>query len=224
MNSKTIIAVVAVVIVVVAAVAAFGFGGNDENEGFVGVVYDGNGGETTEGDDTFRLSENTVWGDVFTNGSMVFDGWNTKADGTGTAYEPGDHISFPAHGYVTLYAQWAYGLSISTSAGDCEYLLIDSEGNYVSTIGNSVALPSDGRAGIAVLAPEGTVWTENGDGRFTGTNGNVVYRLVVTLENVDSMESAVNSVAPNMVNIVFTYSGSVTGDVTYSTGTAIPSA
>lgn len=224
MNSKTIIAVVAVVIVVVAAVAAFGFGGNDENEGFVGVVYDGNGGETYEGEDTFRLSEETVMSAVFTNGSMVFDGWNTKADGTGTAYEPGDQISFPSHGYVTLYAQWAYGLSISMSAGDCEYLLIDSEGNYVTLIGNSVALPSDGRAGIAVLAPEGTVWTDNGDGRFTGTNGNVVYRLVVALENVDSMESAVNSAAPNMVNIVFTYSGSVTGGITYSTGTAIPSA
>ena len=224
MNSKTIIAAVVVIVVMVAAVAAFGFGGNDENEGFVGVVYDGNGGETYEGDDTFRLSEETVMGTVFTNGSMVFSGWNTKADGTGTAYKPGDHISFPAHGHVTLYAQWAYGLNVQTSMGDCSYYLVDSEGNMTSIGYDAVPLPSDGWADLVVVAPEGTIWVKNSDTSFTGTNGNSTYRLVVNLEGADDVVTEVNPYASNMVSIAFTYSGSVTGGITYSTGTATPSA
>ena len=35
----------------------------------------------------------------------VFDGWNTEADGTGTAYQPGD--TFEITGDLTLYAAWA---------------------------------------------------------------------------------------------------------------------
>lgn len=33
-----------------------------------------------------------------------FNGWNTKADGTGTPYEPG--ASYSADESITLYAQW----------------------------------------------------------------------------------------------------------------------
>lgn len=49
MNSKTIIVAVIVVIAVVAAAAvALGMGGgDDENKGFVGVVYEGNAGRPT---------------------------------------------------------------------------------------------------------------------------------------------------------------------------------
>jgi uncharacterized repeat protein (TIGR02543 family) len=39
-----------------------------------------------------------------------FSGWNTAADGTGTAYSPGDTFSMPAAD-LTLYAQWAEQIS-----------------------------------------------------------------------------------------------------------------
>lgn len=45
------------------------------------------------------LNENT-----FTKTDYVFTGWNTSANGTGTAYAPGDSIT--NLGDITLYAQW----------------------------------------------------------------------------------------------------------------------
>jgi uncharacterized repeat protein (TIGR02543 family) len=42
----------------------------------------------------------------FTNGSLVFGGWNTLANGTGTSYPTGSQYTMPGAGTVTLYAQW----------------------------------------------------------------------------------------------------------------------
>lgn len=43
----------------------------------------------------------------FTRTGYTFTGWNTKADGTGTAYNAGAAIAYPAEGKtLTLYAQW----------------------------------------------------------------------------------------------------------------------
>lgn len=43
----------------------------------------------------------------FTRTGYTFTGWNTKADGTGTAYHAGAPIAYPAEGKtLTLYAQW----------------------------------------------------------------------------------------------------------------------
>lgn len=43
----------------------------------------------------------------FTRTGYTFTGWNTKADGTGTAYNAGAAITYPAEGTtLTLYAQW----------------------------------------------------------------------------------------------------------------------
>jgi uncharacterized repeat protein (TIGR02543 family) len=42
----------------------------------------------------------------FTNGALVFGGWNTAANGTGTYYSAGSTYSMPGSGSVSLYAQW----------------------------------------------------------------------------------------------------------------------
>lgn len=43
----------------------------------------------------------------FTRTGYTFTGWNTKADGTGTAYQAGAAITYPTEGTtLTLYAQW----------------------------------------------------------------------------------------------------------------------
>ena len=47
----------------------------------------------------------TVAESGFTRAGYTFAGWNTKADGTGTAYQPGD-IFMMDHADVVLYAQW----------------------------------------------------------------------------------------------------------------------
>ena len=43
--------------------------------------------------------------------NYAFDGWNTRADGNGTSYGPGDSLT--VNGNITLYAQWDY-----TGGGD----------------------------------------------------------------------------------------------------------
>ena len=72
------------------------------------VFYDANGGTGAqndenayyEGDDAAVLGQGGI-----VNEGFLFDGWNTKPDGTGTSYNEGDSFSMPA-GDVTLYAQW----------------------------------------------------------------------------------------------------------------------
>ena len=79
------------------------------------ITYDVNGGQTT------IASQTKVHGDKLTLSKTVptrknetskghiyqftFKGWNTKKDGTGTTYKPGD--TYAADANVTLYAQWA---------------------------------------------------------------------------------------------------------------------
>ena len=72
----------------------------------VSVIFDANGGTGTmpaqvfvRGDVIKPLNPNT-----FTRDGYVFAGWNTKADGSGTAYQNGAKIA-PVEN-MTLYAQW----------------------------------------------------------------------------------------------------------------------
>ncbi|MDO5444383.1 MAG: InlB B-repeat-containing protein [Eubacteriales bacterium] len=82
-----------------------GTGSND-----IKIVYVGNGGTTTSGKGTVidiepkssaAIKENSVID--FTNGSLVFLGWNTKEDGSGTFIEPGTTVTED----TTLFATWA---------------------------------------------------------------------------------------------------------------------
>ncbi len=43
---------------------------------------------------------------TFTHSSLIFDGWNTEADGSGSTYMPGDALMMNSS-KITLYAQWA---------------------------------------------------------------------------------------------------------------------
>ena len=51
-------------------------------------------------DSSFELPENG-----FTKDHATFTGWNTEADGSGTAYQPGDTVD-SVTGDMTFYAQW----------------------------------------------------------------------------------------------------------------------
>ena len=74
------------------------------------VVYDGNGstGGTAPSAQTGPVGSNfTTTGNTGTlvRSGYTFGGWNTMADGTGTAYAVGSAIQMP-NGGMTLYAQW----------------------------------------------------------------------------------------------------------------------
>lgn len=76
------------------------------------VTYNGNASNVTQlpSNQTKRYTTNltlTTWssGNGPKRTGYRFSSWNTKADGTGTAYQPGD--TYSANAAVTLYAQWS---------------------------------------------------------------------------------------------------------------------
>lgn len=76
-----------------------------ETENKFALNYDANGGTGTMTPDTcFDGGKLTVKANGFTRDGYDFTGWNTAADGKGTAYKPGDELELSDS--LTLYAQW----------------------------------------------------------------------------------------------------------------------
>jgi len=90
------------------------------------VTYDGNGATGNTLDNTAYEANDTatVKASTFVRDSYIFTGWNTKADGTGTAYAAGATVTM--NGDVRLYAQWeeeqsaptTYTVTFNTNGGD----------------------------------------------------------------------------------------------------------
>ena len=81
-------------------------------DGFVEyyITYDANGGEGEVVDDWSYIADtvtNTCYNDFVREG-YEFKEWNTKADGTGTAYAEGDEITV-VDSDIVLYAIWTGG-------------------------------------------------------------------------------------------------------------------
>lgn len=72
------------------------------------VTYNANAtgatGSVTDTEKYAKGAEATVMSNSFRNGDMVFLGWNTAADGTGTTYYPNGTIKVT--GNMDLYARW----------------------------------------------------------------------------------------------------------------------
>lgn len=82
---------------------------------YIAAIYDGNGGESSIGS---TVKSNSVsWGDLTLYGGDAFQkegyrlvSWNTKPDGSGTAYEPGQVLPVSEYdgALIRLYAQWEF--------------------------------------------------------------------------------------------------------------------
>jgi uncharacterized repeat protein (TIGR02543 family) len=68
------------------------------------VTFDANGGDGTMANQVASAATNLT-ASSFTRSGYSFTGWNTLANGAGTAFT--DAASFPFAGDQTLYAQWA---------------------------------------------------------------------------------------------------------------------
>lgn len=69
------------------------------------VTYDPNGGEGSVGVQQVPVGKKAgLIGNTFTREGYDFVGWNTQADGQGTAYE--DRATLELSENITLYAQW----------------------------------------------------------------------------------------------------------------------
>lgn len=70
------------------------------------VTFNSNGGSGSMAAQTASVATNLT-NNSFTNGSCTFSGWNTAANGLGTAYADGASYGFASD--ITLYAQWSCG-------------------------------------------------------------------------------------------------------------------
>ena len=81
---------------------------------FYEIIYDGNGGVIGDGgssDNIQRIWNNDyeyIWDNFYVNGDAFFAGCNTRPDGSGESYEPGQRVYSEGHEAetLTLYAQW----------------------------------------------------------------------------------------------------------------------
>ena len=114
---------------------------NVDSIGFVNfhtIVFDANGGDGSM--DALRVKESesvNLPTNIFTKSAFAFTGWNTAADGSGTAYTDQSTITITAK--ITLFAQWEPMHAITFNANG-------GEGNmdvfYVKD-GESVTLPAN---------------------------------------------------------------------------------
>ena len=121
------------------------------------VTYDANGGtgSVTDTEKYAKGAEATVMSNSFTNGDMVFLGWNTKADGTGTTYYPNGTIKVT--GNMDLYAQWG-------DVASTVQLTYKANGGNGADI-TETGIPNNGK--VALLGAD--TFTRTGY-RFTGWN------------------------------------------------------
>jgi uncharacterized repeat protein (TIGR02543 family) len=76
------------------------------------VTFNANGGTGSMSAET-ESSPTALTSNAFTRTSYTFSGWNTSANGSGTAYANGATYSFTAS--TTLYAQWTAALSYTVT-------------------------------------------------------------------------------------------------------------
>ena len=129
------------------------------------ITFDKNDGSGTTVTQTVPYGESaTLNANSFTRTGYTFSGWNTKADGSGTAY--GDGASISPSSDVTLYAQWqlntysysfdANGGSGSMSGGSAAY------GESIQLPGNSFTRPKYTFTGWNTRADgNGTAYADN---------------------------------------------------------------
>ena len=211
--------------------------GYEENvtEYQVKLTYDANGGEGTIDSATGVAGESvTVAENVFTRNDYTFTGWNTQADGKGTAYKPGDSFKLTDEDTV-LYAQWSKNapaqVNVSYDAnggtgtmksitGDVgSKIVIEQNGfarsGYTFTGWNTQA---DGK-GIAykagdsfALTDKDTVfyaqWSKNSGSTGTGTNG--------TAKPTDSPKTGDNSNLALWFALLFVSGGAAIGTMVVS--------
>ena len=109
------------------------------------VVYDANGGTGSHGTTTgWQYSDVTVPSDTsksFTRDGYVFLGWDTQADGNGTAYKDGSQVPLQDKD-ITLYAQWQPVFEQFTPTGGVSLPLLVAGGVtlLVMGIGSTVML------------------------------------------------------------------------------------
>jgi len=136
-----------------------------------------------------------------------FTGWNTKADGSGTAYAPNADFTFGSSSLM-LYAQWQQFSSVAVSITTPGYEGVSVTQN--GTTSTSITMDTDGTLPLSMSIPSGAInyrWDLNGTAKAVSPSY--------------SFNPAENSITAGTYTITGTadyngvsYSGSVTVTVT----------
>ena len=196
MNGK-IIAAIAAVVLVVAVVAAIAVSSMDDDSDHIteGVIYDGNGGMSSDGKTRFELTGHEVMTNLFEKKGFEFKSWNTKADGTRTAYMPKDHIDYASNRTVTLYAQWqepAPHVTGFTTGGVVIPLTATLNGKSLDQFA-CFFIPLTATGNIIELQYGGDATWSVDQNIFTIVSGLEMYKVTVTVNNAADVVYSINS-------------------------------
>lgn len=97
----------------------------------------------------------------------AFKGWNTKADGTGTTYQPGANVKFSTAGSWYLYAIWKQIGSLTASDATMgvshSVTINNSDSSSTFTVAYSVAGQSGWVSGPSASSNKNLTWTPSTD-------------------------------------------------------------
>ncbi|MGN8688300.1 InlB B-repeat-containing protein [Atopobiaceae bacterium HCP3S3_F7] len=205
----------------------------------VTVTFDANQGTGTM--DNQAIEPNTataLTANAFTREGYDFTGWNTKADGTGDAYDDGAEVTLAED--VTLYAQWkAKTFTVTWKDADGTTLETDADVPYGTTPtydGTTPAKAADVQYTYTFKGWSPEVAKVTGDATYTAVYDQAINQYTVTWANADGTVISTQKVAygetpqytgdtptkPADPQYTYTFKGwnpevaEVTGDVTYT--------
>lgn len=165
------------------------------------VHFDANGGEGTMANQVYGKSESKNLSPcTFTRTGYSFTGWNTKADGSGTAYADQQNIN--PEGNITLYAQWekeadlavnGNTYTINTAAGwgqFCDLLEGNDKGFFTD---KTVKLAYD----ISVTRMAGASYHDF-IGTFDGNNKTLTFNYTTSAENAAPFQYVEDATIKNL--------------------------
>ena len=213
-------------------------------DGTYTVNFDANGGTGTMASQSFTYGKTgeSLKANAFTKTGYTFAGWNTKADGTGTAYtnkQATPNVTTENGGTVTLYAQWkANSYTVKFDGNGAEGTMADQSFTYdveqaltangFTKIGYTFAgwklgdtTYEDG-ATVKNLATEGALtltaqWTANS--YTVKFDGNGAEGTMVDQSFTYDVEQALT--ANGFTKTGYTFAGWKLGDTTYEDGATV---
>ncbi len=167
------------------------------------LSFDANGGSGTMSPQGFmKGTASALTANTFTRSYYTFNGWNTKADGTGTSYQDEESVSLTED--TTLYAQWSpipYTISYDLQGGT------NSQQNPASyDVESEINLITPTKTGYNFAGWTGTELTAASTDVTipTGSTGNREYTATWTA-NTYTVAFNANNGTGTMSNQSFTY-------------------